>query len=116
MGTFVKAMLGVVVGGVLLIAGCLAVLSIEFDGASDEAQESFDEMSITVAEYESVETGETTLQEIEERFGEPSGSTESLTEAEGDLVRCLTYDGEGDLRSFRFCSDGDDVVESKSSS
>lgn len=43
MGTFTKVVLGVVVGGLVLIVGCVAVVGIGLDQASDEMQEAFDE-------------------------------------------------------------------------
>ncbi len=121
MGTFAKVVLGVVVGGLVLIVGCVAVVGIGINQASDEIQESFDERSITMAEYESVIMGETTAQEIVERFGEPTVREESLPEGSEDdpdaelELQCLSYNRKGELTSFRFCFD-DGVVESKSGS
>lgn len=121
MGTFTKVVLGVVVGGLVLIVGCVAVVGIGLDQASDEMQEAFDERSSTMAEYESVIMGETTSQELVERFGEPSVIEESLPEGSEDdpdaelELQCLSYNRMGERTEFRFCFD-DGFVESKSGS
>nr|MDQ3612253.1 hypothetical protein [Actinomycetota bacterium] len=56
---------GVLAGGVLLIVVVVVVAYFVFREGVSDFQESSDERSITLAEYESVETGETTFAEIE---------------------------------------------------
>ncbi len=119
MGTFLKVALGVLVGGVVLIVVVGVVVYVVFREGTGELQESSDELSITLAEYESVETGETTLEEIEARFGEPFFYEESRPEDDPEApleLECIAYHREGELASdFRFCFDSDGVVESKKS-
>ncbi len=122
MGTFVKVVLGILVGGLLLIVGCVAVVGVGVDEAIDEVQEESDATSITLAEYESAATGEFTREDAEVMFGEPSSSDEIQAEGiegipESDVEQsCIYYNREGEVASiFQFCFDGDKVLQSKSS-
>jgi len=122
MGTFVKVVLGILVGGLLLIVGCVAVVGVGVDEAIDEVQEESDATSITLAEYESAATGEFTRADAEAMFPEPFSSDEIQTEGiegipESDFEQnCVYYNREGEVTSlFQFCFDGDEVLQSKSS-
>ncbi len=122
MGTFAKVMLGVFVGGLVLIVGCAALFSAGVDEAVDEVQRESDATSITLAEYESVATGEATEDEVREMFGEPSSSDDLQAEGiegipESDLEQsCLYYNREGEVASlYQLCFNGDGVLESNSS-
>lgn len=102
--------------------GCVAVAGVGVDQAADEIQQESDATSITVEEYQSATTGEITLEELEEMFGEPSSSDEIQTEGiegipDSDFEQnCVYYNRQGEIASlFQFCFDGDDLLTSKSS-
>jgi hypothetical protein len=117
MGTVLKVALGILLAGVVMIVGCVALLG----AGADEVQRESDESSITVEQYQSARTGQITRDELVERFGEPTDETEFSTEVEGldEPVgsECIYYNRRGELASlFQFCFDiNTGRLESKSS-
>lgn len=107
MGTFLKVVLGVMVGGLLLIGGCVAVIGAGVDEAEDEAQET----AISQAEFDSIQQG-TTQAQVEKELGEPSDSQEFEQRFGGKTSgsSCIYYNEEGqelfEGRSYQFCFDG----------
>ncbi len=106
----------------MLIVGCVAIVGVGVEEAADEIQQESDATSITLAEYESATTGETTIDELETMFGPPSSSDEIQDEGiegipDSDFEQsCVYYNREGEIASlFQFCADGDGVITSKSS-
>lgn len=117
-GTFIKVMLGVIIGGTVLIGGCVALIA----GGVDEAQKDSDKTSITAKDYGTAKTGETTKATVVDMFGEPSSADELKADGvkgipESDFSQsCVYYNRRGELASiFQFCFDGDDKLTSKSS-
>ena len=54
-GTFLKVMLGVMIGGLVLIVGCVALIA----GGVNEAEQELEAQGITRAEFRSIEQGTT---------------------------------------------------------
>lgn len=113
-----KVMLGVILGGIVLIGGCGALLAIGLDEAQDES----DRTSITRSQYSSAKTGQWTQSQLEARFGEPASSDEIKAEGvegipESDFSQnCLYYSRRGELASlYQFCFGEDGVLTTKAS-
>lgn len=100
MKTFLKVLAGVIVGGLLLIVGCAALISAGVDEANDEAEEH----AITKAEFEAVERGATEA-EVREELGEEEDRQQFGGKREGES--CLYYGQEGEgiagTTSYQFC-------------
>ena len=104
-GTFLKVVLGVVIGGMVLIGGCVAIIGA---GLSSEEED-----GITASEFQSISQG-TTQDEIEEQFGEPTDSQEFESQIP-DLQdtpsqsSCIYYPEKGkpilEGQSFQLCFD-----------
>lgn len=76
--------------------------------------------SITMAEFESITTDETTREEVEEMLGPPASRDEVDFEGveveSGSEQDCVYYSGDGDSATvFQLCFEDDDVLASKSS-
>lgn len=111
MGTLGRVVLGALVGSALLIMGC---------GGADEGQEESDVTSITMAEFESITTDETTREEVEQMLGPPASRDEvdfeGVEVTSGSEQDCVYYRGDGDsTTAFQLCFDGDGMLTSKSS-
>lgn len=109
MKTVIKVMLGLILGSVVLIAGCAALLG----GAANQVQKESDKTAITPAQYSSATTGVITRREVEARFGTPQTSDEVQAEGvqgipDSDFSQaCIYYNREGELASlYQFCFDG----------
>jgi uncharacterized protein HemX len=104
--TVLKVMLGVVLGGLLLIGGCVALIG----GAANEAEKELDkeqnENAITNKQARSVKLG-TTRAEVEQEFGPPKSDQESTNEGLGDDT-CIYYNVKGGeiLDQWQFCFEG----------
>jgi hypothetical protein len=99
--------LGVVIGGVVLIGGCVAILG----SALDEAEDEQNETAITLQEFRSTPIG-SSRQEVRRRLGTPGDVQEFENEGlPGSAVRssCIYYNeqdkGLGEGRYFQFCFD-----------
>ena len=117
MKTILKITLGLVLGSILLIGGCVAILG----AGVNEAQKESDRTAITPAEYRAVKTG-TSRDAVEAKLGEPENRDEFSTEIEGlgdEPIgqTCIYYGREGELLSlYQFCFDiNSGRLESKSS-
>lgn len=108
-GTFLKVMLGVVLGGLLLIVGCVALIG----GAVDEAGKEQQEKGITRAQLQSVKQG-TSQDEVEASLGPPEDSQEferQISELQEQPSRssCIYYPEKGkplfEGASFQLCFD-----------
>ena len=104
-GTFLKVVLGVVIGGTVLIGGCAALVA---GGLSSEETD-----GITRAQFESISQG-TTQSSIEEEYGEPEDSQEfenQIPELQDQPSRssCIYYPEKGKAilegDSFQLCFD-----------
>jgi hypothetical protein len=71
MGTILKVALGVVLGVVVLIAGCTALLGVGVEQAEREASEG----GITAAEFRAIDQ-RATQDEVERELGEPEDAQE----------------------------------------
>jgi hypothetical protein len=90
MKTVLKVMLGVVLAGVLLIAGCAVLIGSAAEDAVNEVEQEADAHALTPAEFRSIQKGSTIVQ-VRSEFGQPESSdnTESITGRGRD--RCLYY-------------------------
>lgn len=117
MKTIFKIALGIVLGCVVLIAGCTALLG----AGLDEAQKESDRTAITPAQYQSIKTGQS-RESVESKLGEPQSRDEWETEIEGlgeEPIgsECIYYGRKGEFASiYQFCFDlSTGKLESKSS-
>ena len=119
MKTVVKVALGVVLGLLVLIVGCVALLGVGANEAVKEIDRQQQANSITLRQFRGIEQG-TRQSTIEDRFGEPSDAQEFESEVPELDARssgsCIYYNrrgGEiGDI--FQFCFD-DGRLTSKNS-
>jgi hypothetical protein len=104
-GTFLKVVLGVVIGGTVLIAGCGAII-----GAGLNAKET---SGITRAEFDSISQG-TAQSAIEDRYGKPEDSQQfeqqiPELQSQPSTSSCIYYAEKGkeilDGQSFQLCFD-----------
>lgn len=120
MKSIVKIALGIVLGGVVLIAGCTALLA----AGVDEAQDESDRTAITLAQYRSVDRT-ISRDELVDRFGDPADESQIDQDLDADTRRyikdgeedmdCVYYTRKGKLASlFQFCFDGNGRYQSKS--
>ncbi len=121
MKTMMKVALGVILGLVVVIVGCSALIG----AGVDEAQTDSDRTAITPSQYRSVDRRDT-REEVVEEFGEPQSEDEvdqdlpkelrsAVKKGEEDLA-CVYYGRRGELASlYQFCFDGNGKYESKSS-
>lgn len=106
MKTVFKVILGVVIGGLVLIVGCSALIG----GAANEAGKQLDKdqnkNAITNSQGRSVKLG-TTRQEVERKFGKPKSDQESANEGLGEDT-CIYYNLKGGelLDQWQFCFQG----------
>lgn len=108
-GTVWKVMLGVVLGGLVLIVGCVAVLG----SAVNEADKEQREQGITIEQFRSVGAG-TSQEEVEATLGPPEDAQEfeqniPELDIQNERSSCIYYPekgkGIGEGRSFQFCFD-----------
>lgn len=118
MKTILKVALGLMLGVVVLIAGCVAIIG----AGVDKAQKDSDKTAITAQQYGSAKTGSATRKQIESEFGSPKTSDEIQAEGikgipESNFKQsCMYYTRKGALASlFQFCFGGDGVLRSKAS-
>lgn len=98
--------LGVLLGGTLLIVGCVALVA----SGVDEANEEQKKQGITLEQFRSVRQG-TTQDEIEADFGKPEDAqefeNEGIDTTEPERSSCIYYPekgkGIGEGRSFQLC-------------
>lgn len=106
MKTVFKVVLGVLIGGLLLIGGCVALIG----GAANEVDKELDkeqnENAITNDQARSVKLG-TTRAEVEQKFGKPESTQESENEGLG-ADTCIYYNVKGGevLDQWQFCFGG----------
>ena len=108
-GTFMKVLLGVFLGGLLLIGGCVAL----FGAAVDEADKEQQEKGITRAQFDSIEQG-TSQEDVEAELGQPEDSQEfeqqiPELQEEASKSSCIYYPEKGkplfEGDSFQLCFD-----------
>jgi hypothetical protein len=104
-GTFLKVVLGVVIGGTLLIAGCAALI-----GAGLNSTE---KNGITRSEFDSISQG-TAQSAIEDKYGKPEDSQQfeqQIPELQNQPSKssCIYYSEKGkkilEGQSFQLCFD-----------
>jgi hypothetical protein len=104
-GTFLKVVLGVVIGGTVLIGGCAALIA----GGLESEQKK----GITRAEFDSI-SQRTTQSEIEEKFGQPENAQDFETQIpelqdQPSRSSCIYYPEKGrkilEGQSFQLCFD-----------
>lgn len=107
--TVLKVTLGVILGGCVLLAGCVALLA----GGINEAEKEQDRHAISLSDFRSIRTGMRRSDVIDRLGVEPGDAQEFENEGlPGDAVRssCIYYNEKGkDLgegRYFQFCFDG----------
>lgn len=100
MKTILKIVVGVVIAGIVLVVGLVALLG----GAASEIQKESDEHSITKEQYEQVKKG-TSLKQVKADLGEPSDQQNTQMDGLGEQD-CIYYNQKGDLASmYQFCFD-----------
>jgi hypothetical protein len=109
-GIVLKVMLGLVLGTVLLIAGCSALLA----GGVNEAQKQQDAKGITAEQFSSIKQG-TSQSDVEAELGTPENAQEfeqQIPELQDQPSKssCIYYPESGkplfEGRSFQLCFDG----------
>lgn len=118
MKTVLKIALGILLAGVVMIVGCVALIGT----AANEVQKDSDKTAITLEQYGSAKIGEATRSQIVADFGEPRSSDEIQAEGvagipESDFSQsCIYYSRKGELASiFQLCFRGDGKLRSKAS-
>lgn len=118
--TIVKIALGLVLGAVVLIVGCVALVGV----GVDSAQKTSDRTAITPKQYRSVNKRDT-RKSVVRQFGDPQSADEIdqdlpksarqfIKKGEEDLA-CVYYGRKGKLASiYQFCFDGNGKYQSKS--
>jgi adenine-specific DNA methylase len=108
-----KMLLAVVIGGLVLIVGCVAIISAGINEGVEEAEKEQDAKGITLSEFRSVKQG-TSQSKVESRLGSPENAQEFENEIpelqEGpSRSSCIYYPEKGkplfEGRSFQFCFD-----------
>lgn len=108
-GTVTKILLGMVLGGLVLIVGCVALLGAGINEAEKEQQKK----GITLAEFRSVKQG-TPQADVVAQLGEPESAQEfenQIPELQDAPTRssCIYYPEKGkplfEGRSFQLCFD-----------
>jgi hypothetical protein len=101
--------LGVLLGGTLLVGGCVAIIGI----GADEAQKERNRKGINQSEFDSIQQG-MSQQEVEQRLGPPKDSQEfeqNIPELQDQPFRssCIYYPEKNqplfEGQSFQFCFD-----------
>lgn len=118
MKTVLKVALGILLAGVVMIVGCVALIG----SAANEVQKDSDKTAITIEQYGSAKVGQATRSQIEADFGKPRSSSDIQAEGvagipESDFSQaCVYYSRKGELASiFQFCFDGNGKLRSKAS-
>lgn len=103
---FLKVALGIVVGLLVLIVGCAALIGGAADEVDEQLKQEQNEHSITNTQARSVSLG-TTRGAIESRFGRPEDIQEGQTSGLGS-DSCIYYNVRNGeiLDSWQFCFDG----------
>lgn len=106
MKTMLKVTAGVIVGLVVIIVGCTALLAGGANEVSKEIEREQNRNAITNAQARGVKLG-TTRRTVEERFGPPKSDQESTNEGLGD-DSCIYYNvrGSENFSSWQFCFEG----------
>lgn len=100
----IKVALGVVLGVVLLIAGCALLIGVGVNEAQKEEQEH----AISRAQYESIKNG-TPQSEVEDELGAPADAQDFDVKGLPDSSCIYYHEQDDDLASgafFQFCFDG----------
>jgi len=106
MGTFLKVLLGVVVGGLLLVGGCTALVAGGANEVSKSITKEQNKNAITNEQARALKLG-VTLGQVKAKFGKPKDTQESTNEGLGSDT-CIYYNIKGGqiLDSWQFCFDG----------
>jgi hypothetical protein len=101
-----KVVLGVLIGGLVLIGGCVALLAGGANEASKELDKEQDKNAITSNQARSVKLG-TTRGEVVGKFGKPKSDQESENAGVG-ADSCIYYNLKGGevLDQWQFCFSG----------
>ena len=106
MSTVLKVLLGVVIGGVLLIAGCAALVAGGANEVSKSITKEQNRNAITNGQARALKLG-VTLGAVKAKFGKPKDTQESTNAGLGS-DSCVYYNIKGGklLDSWQFCFDG----------
>jgi len=114
--TVLKIGLGITLGGLILIGGCVALLGAGADKASKEIDKAQNRQAITLKQFRSIKTG-TSKGTILKRYGKPTDKQESDTTGKDFDSSCIYYNRKngsvGD--SFQLCFNGNNQLDSKNS-
>lgn len=106
--TFTKVLLGVVLGGLLLIGGCAAIIGIGLNSTEEDG--------ITRSEFNSIQQG-TTRSAIESKYGQPTDAQEFESVIEGlpaSQSSCIYYPEKGkkvlEGATFQLCFDSNKLT------
>ena len=111
-GTVMKVMLGVILGGVVLIAGCAALISSAADEAIKDLDAEQQQHAITKEQFDSVSIGTTEEGVIKELGKQPEDAQEFTNKGflseEPQNSSCIYYNRDGGEFGdvFQFCFDG----------
>ena len=116
MKTIIKIALGLALGSLIIIGGCVALIG----SGADKAQEDSDKTAITQQQYASIKTG-MSKRDVISKLGKPMDKQEMEIDMKdlGDKANykssCIYYGRKGELASmYQFCFEGD-KLDSKSS-
>ena len=106
MRTVVKIVLGILIAGVLLIAGCVALMGAGINEASKDFDRQQNKNAITNSQARQIKNG-TTKAEVVDQLGPPRDTQEGETEGLGK-DQCLYWNVKGGeaLTSWQFCFRG----------
>ncbi len=103
-GTFLKVVLGVIVGSLIIIGGCTALIGIGLNSKSDKG--------ITRAQFDAVPQG-TSQADVETQLGKPENAQQFENKIPGldtSKSSCVYYQEKGkkilEGNSFQLCFDG----------
>jgi len=115
-GTVVKIVLGIVLGGLVLIVGCFALVGYSVDEGFKEVDRQQNRNSISNREARSVKLG-TAKGAVIRKLGDPRDTQEGENEGLGQ-DSCIYYNLRGGevLDSWQFCFNSQDKLTSKNRS
>lgn len=92
--TFLKVLLAILVAGLLLIGGCVALIGGAADQAGKELDKDQKQHAITKAQYDSLKTNAATKADVVGRYGAPDSSDEFEAKDVGGSD-CIYYNDKG---------------------
>ena len=116
MGMVVKIFLGIVLGGVVLLVGCFALVGYSVDEGVKEVDRQQNRNAISTREARRVKLG-TSKEDVIAKLGDPRDTQEGENEGLGQ-DSCIYYNLRGGevLDSWQFCFDSRDRLTAKNRS